>query len=217
MLLLLVVGAVVAAEVGARWYLADRVEQSASDQLGAPVSVEFGAVPILPELIAERTVDSARLTSPGNETVPRIDVTGNDLHMVDDAVTAAFVTGTATMSGPQLAAAATEGISQNDVPLGELSEVRSVQPDASAGLLRADIGGIAEVAVSPGVTDGQLTLTPQQTALLGIPLPDGLFDGISGTVDTAVASLPDGVVITGARVAEDGLEVQLNGTDVVLE
>ena len=63
---------------------------------------------------------------------------------------------------------------------------------------------------------GQLTHTPQQTSLLGFPLPDGLFSGITGTVDTTMASLPEGVVIEDARVVDDGLEVMLGGRDVVL-
>jgi hypothetical protein len=66
------------------------------------------------------------------------------------------------------------------------------------------------------VNDGQLTLTPQQTSLLGFPLTDGLFSGITGTVDTTMASLPEGVVIEDARVVDDGLEVMLGGRDVVL-
>ena len=67
------------------------------------------------------------------------------------------------------------------------------------------------------MTDGQLTLTPQQTSLLGFDLPNGLFSGITGTVDSTVASLPDGVVIEGARVVPEGLEVALGGQDVVLQ
>lgn len=216
-LFLLLVGIVVAAEFGARWYLADQVEQKAADRLGAPVSVEFGALPILPGLITERSVDQVRLTSPGNATVPRIDVTGRQVTLVDGAVHAATAAGTATLSGNQLTAAAAQGNPGNDTPLAGLSEVRSVRPDAATGLLHADIGGIAEIGVSPGVTDGQLTLTPQQSALLGFPLPDGLFSGISGTVDSAIASLPDGVVIDGTEVVNDGLEVRLGGTDVVLQ
>lgn len=215
-LLLLLVGIVVAAEFGARWYLADRAEREASDRLGAPVSVEFGAAPILPGLITDRSVDDVHFTSPGTQTVPRIDVTGHDVTLVDGVVHAATAAGTATLSGPQLTAAAAAGNPGNDSPLAGLSEVRSVRPDAAAGLLHADIGGIAEIGVAPGVTNGQLTLTPQQSALLGFPLPDGLFSGIAGTVDSTIASLPDGVVIDGAQVVDDGLEVRLSGTDVAL-
>ena len=70
--------------------------------------------------------------------------------------------------------------------------------------------------MAPGVSGGRLTLTPEQTELIGIPLPDGLFSGITGTVDSTVASLPEGVSIHGARVVPDGLEVALIGTDVTL-
>ena len=205
-----------AAEFGARWYLSDRAEREASAELGAPVSVDFGRTPILWDLATTQAVDTVRLTSPGAETVPRIDVTGYSVRLVDGAILAATADGTATLTGAQLASAAAEGNPAGDSPVAGLTEVRSVLPDAPAGLLRADIGGIAEIGVAPGVADGQLTLTPQQTELLGLPLPDGLFSGITGTVDSTVASLPDGVVIDGARVVPDGLEVALVGTDVTL-
>jgi hypothetical protein len=207
---------VAAAEFGARWYLSDRAEREASARLGAPVSVEFGTQPVLWDLATSRAVDSVRLTSPGDATVPRIDVTGHTVRWVDGAILAATANGTATLSGDQLAAAAAEGNPASDSPVEGLTEVRSVRPDPQAGLLRADIGGIAEIGVLPGVTGDQLTLTPQETALLGFPLPDGLFSGITGTVDSTVASLPDGVAITGARVVPEGLEVALGGTDIAL-
>lgn len=216
-LLLLLVGLVVAAEFGARWYLSDRAEREASSQLGAPVTVEFGSSPVLWDLATQQAVDSVRLTSPGDATVPRIDVTGYSVSRVDGGIRAASANGTATLSGDQLAAAAAEGNPAEGSPVAGLTEVRSVRPDAPAGLLRADIGGVAEIGVRPGVTDGQLTLTPQQTSLLGFPLPDGLFSGITGTVDSTMASLPEGVVIEDAQVVDDGLEVLLGGRDVVLQ
>lgn len=213
-LLLLVAGIAVAAELGARWYLGDRVEQEASQQLDAPVSAKFPRAPILPGLVIDRAVDSVRLTSPGADTVPRLDVTGRTVTLVDGTVHAATAEGTATLNGEQLTALAAENAPGGGTPVENLSEVRSVHPDVGAGLLRADIGGIAEIGVAPGVTDGQLTLTPQQTALLGFPLPDGLFSPITGTVDSTVAALPDGVRIDDAHVVDDGLEVRLSGTDI---
>lgn len=215
-MLLLLVGLILAAEFGARWYLSDRAEREASAQLGAPVSVGFGNEPILLDLLTERAVGTVHLTSPGDATVPRLDVTGHGVRMVDGGIRAATADGVATLTGEQLAAAAAQGNPAGDSPVAGLAEVRSVRPDVPAGLLRADIGGIAEIGVTPGVTDGQLTLTPQQTSLLGFPLPDGLFSGITGTVDSTVASLPDGVTITGARVVDAGLDVDLSGRDVVL-
>lgn len=216
MLLLLLVGLVVAAEFGARWYLSDRAEREAAAELGAPVSVSFGSGPVLWDLATQQAVSSVRLTSPGDATVPRIDVTGYSVSRVDGGIRAASAEGTATLSGDQLAAAAAEGNPAEGSPVAGLAEVRSVRPDVPVGLLRADIGGVAEIGVRPGVSDGQLTLTPQQTSLLGFPLPDGLFSGITGTVDSTVASLPEGVVIEDARVVDDGLEVMLGGRDVVL-
>ncbi|WP_440220440.1 LmeA family phospholipid-binding protein [Dietzia sp. MNB45] len=216
LLLLLLAGLVVAAEFGARWYLSDRAEREASAELGAPVSVEFGTSPVLWDLATQQAVGTVRLTSPGDATVPRIDVTGYAVSQVDGGIRAESADGTATLSADQLAAAAAEGNPAEGSPIAGMTEVRSVRPDAPAGLLRADIGGIAEIGVQPGVNDGQLTLTPQQTSLLGFPLPDGLFSGITGTVDTTMASLPEGVVIEDARVVDDGLEVMLGGRDVVL-
>ncbi|AVZ40683.1 MULTISPECIES: DUF2993 domain-containing protein [unclassified Dietzia] len=215
-LLLLILGVAVAAEFGARWYLSDRAEREASARLGAPVSVGFGPTPILWDLATSRAVDTVRMTSPGDRDAPRIDVTGHSVSMADGSIVAASADGTATLSGDQLTAAAAEGNPAGDSPVAGLTEVRSVRPDAQAGLLRADIGGIAEIGVAPGVSGGRLTLTPEETGVLGLPLPDGVFSGITGTVDTTVASLPEGVSIHGARVVPDGLEVALVGTDVTL-
>lgn len=216
-MLLLVVGVAVAAEVGTRWYLADEVEQRASERIEAPVEVDFPLVPILPGIVLDRSVDTVTLTSPGTGTSPRIDVTGHGVTMVDDVVRADTASGTVTLTGPQLATLATQNSPVGGGPLDQLSEIRSVTPDVQAGVLRADVGGIAEISVRPGVTDGRLTLTPQQTSLLGFSLPDGLFSGITGTVDSTVAALPDGVRIDDAVVVEQGLEVHLSGTDVTLQ
>ena len=164
-----------------------------------------------------KAFDAARaLAEPGNATVPHLNVTGHGVRLVDGGIRAATAEGVATLTAEQLAAAAAEGNPATGSPVAGLAEVRSVRPDAPAGLLRADIGGIAEIGVTPGVTNGQLTLTPQQTSLLGFPLPDGLFSGITATVDSTVESLPDGVLITDARVVDDGLDVDLVGRDVVL-
>src|SRR5690606_4506349 len=101
LLLILLVGLVVAAEFGARWYLSDRAEREASAELGAPVSVDFGRTPILWDLATTQAVDTVRLTSPGAETVPRIDVTGYSVRLVDGAILAATADGTATLTGAQ--------------------------------------------------------------------------------------------------------------------
>lgn len=215
-LLLLLVGLVLAAEFGARWYLADRAEREVSAEIDAPVSVSFGGGSLLWQLATTRSAASVHLTSPGSATVPQLDLTGHSVSLSDGAIHIGVVDGTALLDGQQLVAAAAEGEPAQASPIAGLTDVRSVRPDAAAGLLRADIGGIAEVGVAPGVADGQLTLRPEQTALLGFPLPDGLFSGITAKVDSTVASLPQGVVIDGARVVDAGLEVALGGRDVVL-
>lgn len=216
-LVLLVVGLVAAAEVGLRWYLSDRAQKEVSAQIDAPVDISFGSGLLLWEVLTTRTAGSVHLTSPGSETVPQLDLTGHSVSLVGGELHVGSVDGTAVLDEQQLLAAAAQGDPAQNSPVAGLTEVRSVRPDAPAGLLRADIGGIAEIGVSPGVTDGQLTLRPEQTALLGFPLPDGLFSGITTVVDSTVAKLPQGVVIEGARVVDEGLEVTLGGRDVVLE
>lgn len=216
LLVLIVVGLVAAAEVGLRWYLSDRAEKEVSARVDAPVDISFGGGLLLWEVLTTRTAEQVHLTSPGSETVPQLDVTGHSVSLVDGAVHAVGVDGTAVLDEQQLLAAVAEGDPAHTSPVAGLAEVRSVRPDAAAGLLRADIGGIAEIGVAPGVTDGQLTLRPEQTALLGFPLPDGLFAGITTVVDSTVAELPHGVVIDGAQVVGDGLQVSLGGRDVVL-
>ena len=217
LLVLLVAGVVAAAEVGLRWYLADRAEKEVSAQIDAPVDVSFGSGLLVWEVLTTRTADQVHMTSPGSQTVPRLDVTGRSVSLVDGAVHVDTVAGTAVLDEQQLVSAAAQSDPAEGSPIAGLTEVRSVRPDAPAGLLRADIGGIAEIGVAPGVTDGQLTLRPEQTALLGIPLPGGLFSGITAQVDSTVATLPQGVVIEGARVVPEGLEVSLGGREVTLQ
>lgn len=214
---LIILGAlVVAAEFGARWYLADRIETETSQRIGAPVDAEIGKKSLLWTLATDRSVESVRVTSPGAGEVPEFDVTAHGARLVNGAVRADSATGTASLTQDQLTAAAASGNPAADSPVAGLTEVRAVRPDAAAGLLRADVGGVAEVGVQPGVSGGALTLTPQETQILGFPLPDGLFSGITGKVESAVDSLPAGVVIDGARVVDRGLEVHLSGTDVSL-
>lgn len=216
LLVLLLVGLVAAAEFGTRWYLADRAEREVSVRIDAPADVSFGRGLLLWELISSRSAGEVHLTSPGSDTVPQLDVTAHSVTLVDGALHAETLDGTAVLDEQQLVAAAAQGGPEGS-PIAGLTEVRSVRPDAAAGLLRADLGGIAEIGVAPSVTDGRLTLRPEQTALLGFPLPDGLFSGITTVVDSAVADLPQGVVIEGTRVVTEGLEVSLGGRDVVLQ
>lgn len=216
LLVSILVGLVAAVEVGLRWYLSDRAEKEVSAQIDAPVDISFGSGLLLWEVLTTRTAEQVHLTSPGSEGVPRLDVTGHSVGLVDGAIHAGTVDGTAVLDEQQLAAAAAQGDPVQESPIAGLTEIRSVRPDAPAGLLRADIGGIAEIGVAPGVTAGQLTLRPEQTALLGFPLPDGLFSGITTVVDSTLATLPQGLVIEGARVVPEGLEVSLGGRDVVV-
>ncbi|MBB0968814.1 DUF2993 domain-containing protein [Dietzia aerolata] len=216
LLVALLVGLVAAAEFGVRWYLSDRAEKEVSAKIDAPASVSFGGGLLLWELLSTRSADTVHLTSPGSDTVPQLDVTASTVTLVDGAIHAAHVDGTAVLDEQQLVAAASQGEAAQNSPIAGMAEIRSVRPDPAAGLLRADIGGIAEIGVSPGVTDGQLTLRPEQTALLGFPLPDGLFAGITTVVDSTVAKLPDGMVIEGAQVVDQGLQVELGGQDVTL-
>lgn len=216
LLLLAVVAVGAAAEFGARWFLADRAEARASESLGAPVTVSFGGGLLLWDVVSTRSVGTVHVTSPGSDTVPQIDVTAHTVRLMDGGLTAATADGTATLDGDQLTAAAAAGNPTENSPLAGATEVRSVTPEPGNGLLSADIGGIVRVGVSPGVSNGALTLTPEQTTILGVSLPAGLFSGITATVDSAVASLPEGVSIEGARVTESGLEVSLGGRDVVI-
>lgn len=217
LLVLILVGLVAAAEFGVRWYLSDRAEREVSARIDAPVSVSFGRGLLLWELASTRSAETVHVTSPGSDSVPRLDLTGHSVSLQDGAVHAGTVDGTAVLDEQQLLAAATQGDTTQGAPIADLTEIRSVRPDATAGLLRADIGGIAEIGVAPGVTDGHLTLRPEQTALLGFALPDGLFSGVTTVVDSTVEKLPQGVVIDGARVVNEGLEVSISGREVVLE
>lgn len=212
-LVVLLLVLVAAGEFGARWYLGDRVEREASSRLGAPVDASFGRESVLWGVVTDRSVPTVHLTSPGAGDVPRLDVTGHHARLDDGAVTVDSAEGTAFVTDAQLTRAV-EGQTIGANPVTGGVSIRSVHADPGAGVLRADIGGLAEVGAEPGVSGGRLTLSPQQAEILGFPLPDGLFGGITTTVDTALEKLPEGVSLDGAKVVPGGLEVHLTGTAV---
>ena len=214
-LLLLLALLAVGAEFGARWFLADRIETRASQQLGAPVDISFGATPILPGLLLDRTVDSLHLSSPATAETPALEIDGAGARIAGETVTLDSVSGTATLTDAQLTEAAARKDGDSGALAG-LTAIRSVRADAAEGVRRADVGGVAEIGATPGVSGGRLTFSPQQTEILGLPLPDGLFGGITTIVDGTVDDLPAGVTIDGARVVDGGLQVHLAGTGVTV-
>ena len=214
-LLLLLVLLAVGAEFGARWFLADRIENRASQRLEAPVDVTFGTSPVLPGLVTSRTLDSLHLSSPATAETPALEIDGAGARLDGDTVTLDSISGTATLTDAQLTEAATRG-DRGSGAVAELTAIRSVRADVAEGVLRADVGGVAEIGATPGVSDGRLTFSPQQTEILGLPLPDGLFSGITTIVDGTMDDLPAGVTIDGARVVDGGLEVHLSGTGVTV-
>ena len=101
--------------------------------------------------------------------------------------------------------------------LGGLIQVQDVVSDPASGTLRVSISGLAEAVVTPRLNGGNLELEPEGATVFGFALPSSLLGGTMSMMDSALADLPEGVEITGVRVVDGGMTVDLAGTDVVLE
>lgn len=219
LVLLLVVG-LVGVELGLRNSIGERLQREASEALGSTAQVDIGPRPMLLSIFDD-TLGSVRITTDGQtpagsgEPAPAIDITAQGVREAGDRTLVESLAGTVFASDQMMTAAAQQEASET--LLGGLVQVQSVTSDPGAGTLQVDLG-LAEATVTPRIAPGgRLQMDPEQASVLGFPLPDGLLGGTVSMMDSTLAELPDGVEITGARVVEGGLVLDVAGTDVVLE
>ena len=101
--------------------------------------------------------------------------------------------------------------------LGGLIQVQNIVSDPASGTLRVSISGLAEAVVTPRLNGGNLEMDPQQASVFGFTLPPELLGGTVSMMDSTLAELPEGVTLTGVRVVDGGMTIDLSGTNVVLE
>lgn len=218
---LIVIVLLVVAVVAAEFFLRDRIESeiadSATTSIGSPTEASLDGLAIMTAI--DRTADGVTLTSDGGTTdsgdpAPALDIQLSDVDTGDDGATAKTLSGTATLSSDAMLAVATE--SQGDDLLSQLASVKSITPNPEAGALDVEIGDFATAQLIPEVSDGSLSLKPQNAEVMGMQLPENLLGGTISLVQETVDRLPEGVTVSGAKVTEDGLVIELQGENVSL-
>ena len=224
-LLIVLLGAgAVGLELGMRGAIKDNLRQEISATLGSTPEVELGPQPVLLSYVTG-TLGTIRITTDGAPAegatgpVPAIDITAEGVRSEGETSRIDSLTGTAFVSDETMTAAAqSEGAGGvGDSLLGGLIQVKDIVSDPAAGALRVSISGLAEAVVTPRLIDGNLEMDPQQASVLGFQLPSEILGGTVSMMDSALADLPEGIELTGVRVVDGGMTVDLAGRDVVLE
>lgn len=223
---LLIVGAI-GVELGMRKSIGDRLTEEVTAALGSPAQVDLGSAPVFMSLF-DKTLDSVHITTDGTTVegatgpAPAIDITAEGVREDGDVTHVDSLSGTAFVSDQTMTTAAQSesGGGQSGGAggiLGGLMQVQDVVSDPASGTLRVSISGLAEAEVTPRITGGNLELKPEGATVFGFELPSSLLGGTISMMDSALADLPEGVEITGVRVVDGGMTVDLSGTDVLLE
>lgn len=224
LLIVLLVAGAVGLEFGMRGAIKDNLREEISATLGSTPEVELGPQPVLLSYVTG-TLGTIRITTDGAPAegatgpVPAIDITAEGVRSEGEASRIDSLTGTAFVSDETMTAAAqSQGAGgMGDSLLGGLIQVQDIVSDPAAGTLRVSISGLAEAVVTPRLIDGNLEMDPQQASVLGFQLPSEILGGTVSMMDSALADLPEGIELTGVRVVDGGMTVDLAGRDVVLE
>lgn len=223
---LLIVGAI-GVELGMRKSIGDRLTEEVTSALGSPAQVDLGSAPIFMSLF-DKTLDSVHITTDGTPAegaagpAPAIDINAEGVREDGDVTHVDSLSGTAFVSDQTMTTAAQSESGGGESSgaggiLGGLMQVQDVVSDPASGTLRVSISGLAEAEVTPRITGGNLELKPEGATVFGFELPSSLLGGTISMMDSALADLPEGVEITGVRVVDGGMTVDLSGTDVLLE
>lgn len=234
------------AEFGVRAYAKNTVVdelRSSAEQEGVELaddpSVSFGTSPLLLGLL-QGTIPSMEMTLPSSLDVsyedsdqsrpvvsgqPEMRVNASDMDMDSDDPTVRDIT-VDTVLPPEFLLAEIQRSEAEGGDGGDgddagniiegLIEVSDVRMDAEANTLELDItGGLATLSMTPVVQDGALTFEVGSLRILGMELPDTIVDQLTDELQDTVNDV-EGMQIQSAEVTEEGLAVQLHGTDVRL-
>lgn len=222
---LLVVGAI-GVELGMRKSISDRLTEEVTASLGSQAEVDLGPGLVIMSYF-DKSLDSVHITTDGvpaegsTSPAPAIDITAEGVREEGDLTHVDSLSGTAFVSDQTMATAAQSdsesGAGAAGGMLGGLLQVQDVVSDPDSGTLRVSISGLAEATVTPRLTEGNLELEPEGASVFGFELPSSLLGGTISMMDSALADLPDGVELTGVRVVDGGMTVDLSGKDVLLD
>lgn len=219
LVLILVVG-LIGLELGLRNSVGDRLQREATASLGSTAHVELGPRPLVLSVLDD-TLGSVHITTDGapadeaGTPTPAIDLTAEGVREEGALTHIRSLSGTAFVSDQTMTATARQ--QAGDTLLSGLLQVQSVTSDPASGTLRVSLG-LADATVTPRIgPGGRLQLDPEQATVLGFPLPSGLLGGTVSMMDSTLAELPQGVSVTGARVVDGGMVLDISGRDVVLD
>ena len=225
LLAVLLVAGAVGLEFGMRGAIKDNLRDEITTSLGSTPEVELGPQPVLLSYFTG-SLGSVRISTDGvpaegaTGPVPAIDITADGVRTEGELTRIDSLSGTTFVSDQTMATAAqSEGMggAAGDSLLGGLIQVQDVVSDPASGTLRVSISGLAEAVVTPRLINGNLELDPEQASVFGFQLPSSILGGTISMMDSALADLPEGIQLTGVRVVEGGMSVDLAGQNVVLE
>lgn len=224
LVVVLLVAGLIGLELGMRNAIKDNLRDEITTTLGSTPEVDLGPQPVLLSYVTG-ALGSVRISTDGvpaegaTGPVPAIDITAEGVRSEGETSRIDSLTGTAFVSDETMAEAArSQGAGgMGDSLLGGLIQVQDIVSDPAAGTLRVSISGLAEAVVTPRLIDGNLEMDPQQASVLGFQLPSEILGGTVSMMDSALADLPEGIELTGVRVVDGGMTVDLAGRDVVLE
>jgi hypothetical protein len=231
-----------AAEFGVRTYakntVVDEIRSSAQKngtELTEDPSVSFGASPLLLGL-AQGKIPSFNATIPSSLDVsyedsdrsrpvvtgqPEMTIDAKDMAADANDPTAGEITVDTTLP-PEFLLAEIRS-SQSQAPeaggglLEGLIEVTGVQMNPDRNTMDLEItGGLATLSMTPVVENGALNFRVENLQILGMDLPESAVKSLTDSLQQTVNEL-EGLQIQKAEVTEDGLKVQLHGTDVSLD
>nr|WP_255717097.1 DUF2993 domain-containing protein [Corynebacterium sp. ACRPH] len=242
--LLVIVLLLLLAEFGLRWFMKDQIQSAFREQqqesgVSEPVDAEIslGASPLLLGIvqgkIPQMTVDipsTLDITYEGQDkSKPR--VTGEpavhlelrdtqmDTDNPDDAVVGDLRLRTVITKEMLLAQAsesASDGGGDEDNPLAGLLQITDVRPNPDKQTLSFDLtGGLATFEVKPVIQGGQMKMEMENVSLLGMDLPESFTQEMESQLEDSIpADVQGGMDFESINVTDEGLEVNMHGTDV---
>lgn len=242
--LLVIVLLLLLAEFGLRWFMKDQIQSAFREQqqesgVSEPVDAEIslGASPMLLGIVQSKipqmTVDipsTLDITYEGQDkSKPRI--TGEpavhlelrdmkmDTDNPDDAVVGDLRLRTVITKEMLLAQAsesANEGGGDEDNPLAGFLQITDVRPNPDKQTLSFELtGGLATFEVKPVIQDGQMKMEMDNVSLLGIDLPESFTQEMESQLEDSIpADVQGGMDFESINVTDEGLEVNMHGTDV---
>lgn len=234
------------AEFGLRAYakntVVDEIRSSAEErgtELTEDPSVSFGTSPLLLGLLQGKipsfeadlpssldvTYEDSDQSRPVVTGQPAMKINAKDMSTDSDNPTAGEITVDTTLPPDfllsEIQKSQAEGSGDDAEGAGGLLEglieVTGVQMNTADNTMDLEItGGLATLSMTPVVDNGALNFEVQNLQILGMDLPESMVQSLTDSLQETVNDV-EGLQIQDATITEDGLTVQLHGTDVSLD